>query len=455
MREMATLTTGTQIKALRVVRGLSLRQLAQQARVNAATLSRWETDQRVPSIPELDATLTALEATDIQKRAILRSIHAPRALSKLRTLPDAGADGATGCGDLLWAMRQRKGWTQAQTARCAGVQQAQIARWEAGETWPGNADLHALCYALNASLEEVAALTTQTFAVPTLDKNPLYKRNDEAWGTYARSLLGRPVSEATTPLILICAEQRFLWYAASCPDRQDFALRLMADVYAIHARLHHVLGQPRQATRWAERGLTLARRYARTWKTGKTLHNEKPSYWFGSVLAQAEYWSHNERPAALRQAARLLRDYLPAIRESDPHFTWGQMKVAECIAREDAGEALALGQAVCARSERMNPEEGYNRWSDFCDLALKAGKPAQALHALTRANYWGKQIENRPPNMQARYDLQQAECLWASGDKTGASIALAAARQTIETQQWGYLAADLHRVTALMQKVTG
>jgi len=128
-----TQTVGGQIKGLRQSRGLSLRQLARAAGVSAVTLSRWEAGRNLPGTQELGAVLRELEANGVQKRLILRQMQTPRAVLQLRSLDGTSAFTPLG-GDLLWAMRQRRGWTQAETARVAGVTQAQVARWEHGDT---------------------------------------------------------------------------------------------------------------------------------------------------------------------------------------------------------------------------------------------------------------------------------------------------------------------------------
>ena len=120
----------------RTRRGWGINALALQAGVSPSTISRWEAGTTRPGIPELEAVLTVLGVEPDEMRNALRSLSAPRALRKLRQMePGAGVPPPM-AGDLLWAMRKRKNKTQTETARAAGVTQAQIARWEKGEAWP-------------------------------------------------------------------------------------------------------------------------------------------------------------------------------------------------------------------------------------------------------------------------------------------------------------------------------
>src|SRR5262245_45588361 len=108
---------GAQLWELRTVSGFSLGQLAQKAGVSKAALSQWETGKRQPRVAELEATLDALNANAAQRARIFACIKAPRAIRHLRrNAPDPALGAPPTCGDLLRAMRLRKGWTQELTA---------------------------------------------------------------------------------------------------------------------------------------------------------------------------------------------------------------------------------------------------------------------------------------------------------------------------------------------------
>lgn len=116
---MQPTTVGSALARLRHDAGFSQSTLSRLADVSNSTLSRWERGTHLPSLPELDAVFAALHADDRQRAAILELMPAPRGLRRLRET-QGGALPPNG-GDLLWAMRQRKGCTQAEIARAVGV----------------------------------------------------------------------------------------------------------------------------------------------------------------------------------------------------------------------------------------------------------------------------------------------------------------------------------------------
>lgn len=454
----ASPSAGDEIQRLRVARGLSLRGLAQQAGVSAAALSRWEAGKRTPSIPELEAVLTALDVPDQQRRAILSRIDAPRAVQRLRELTETSVDAYNGGGELLWAMRQRKGWTQAQTAKAAGVTQAQVARWERGDAWPGTEDLLRLCGCLDAHAEETAALTrrdggeARRSAGGLLFSHKLPQQGDRTqWTDYVSRLLRHPPPEAVAPLTFIGVQQRLSLLAA----QHDFAAGLLPDVYAIHARYCLHRKQVRQATQWAERGLGLVRQ----WRSVRAVGVGGRALFFGNVLALASSAGISKRPAELRRAGKLLEDWLPAMRQASEtrdadrtvsataHHAWGQMVRAENLHLLGyTSEALACAQSSCDEAERLCPGEGFMRLCDFTRLLCAARQPERGLHALNRGESLIPESEICP-STRARLHLLKADCLRLLGDTQNASDLVRLAEQLIVQNRLRDLHEDLHRVT--------
>jgi transcriptional regulator with XRE-family HTH domain len=156
---------GTFLRGLRTMRGLSVRGLAQQARLSPSTLSRWEGGRTLPRLPELDAVLEALEVTPSAHARALALLNAPRAVVRVRQ--EAQRQAALAglehwppvSGDLLRALRLRAGRTLVQVSQAVGVSESAASAWERNEKWPSAEHLHALCWFLGASEAEIAALT--------------------------------------------------------------------------------------------------------------------------------------------------------------------------------------------------------------------------------------------------------------------------------------------------------
>lgn len=163
---------GSYIRELRIGQRLNTAVLAQKAGIRRATLSEWQSGKRQPRLPELDAVLNALNASDTQKRKAREFLRTPTQIMRLREATDEKqrelievAGTAPHGGDLIRAMRLRKGWTQATLAEKMGVSQATIVRWERAEGWLDTASLHTLCYLLGAHEGELTALTVGRFSL--------------------------------------------------------------------------------------------------------------------------------------------------------------------------------------------------------------------------------------------------------------------------------------------------
>ena len=149
---------GPYLKRLRQLRRLTQLEWADKCGVTRMTLWRWESGQSVPREYELQAALAALEvslpgrrrAFALREEARARHLHvsaAPREQSFVHR------------GDLLRALRGRRGWTQEQAAQAGGVRRHMLTRWERFEAWPSADRIHALAYALGARENELLALT--------------------------------------------------------------------------------------------------------------------------------------------------------------------------------------------------------------------------------------------------------------------------------------------------------
>ena len=146
---------GEELRALRLARGLSARALGGLAGVSTTSVSSWEQGARAPRGAPLARLLDALEADE---RTRARLLHAAEpAFARVELAPTRlGAPPAAGM--VIRGMRLRRGTSQADLARTIGATQSTVARWESGELSPSTESVHALCFALGASVEECLAL---------------------------------------------------------------------------------------------------------------------------------------------------------------------------------------------------------------------------------------------------------------------------------------------------------
>ena len=197
-------------------------QAAQQAGIHRATLDRWEKGRAQPYLPELTALLSALDASEPQKRQALGLMDSPRAARQARSeiaqiAEQSGMGSLPNGGDLLCALRMRRGLSLEEAALRLQISGRTLRRWEKMEAWPSLGQLHRLCYALEAHEEEIVALTVGRFSQkPRLKKNSL-----EAMQERLAELLTLENASADTPFLswLFCKWKRMrgLWRSARKP----------------------------------------------------------------------------------------------------------------------------------------------------------------------------------------------------------------------------------------------
>ncbi len=410
--------------ALRRSRGLSLRRLAQSAGVSHDALGAWERGERLPRLPELEAALAALGVAPAERLRLIALLPVPRALRRARTTDAAetgrwaGAAGPLpGGGDLLRAMRSRRGLTQAEAARAAGVGQGRLALWERSEDWPATERLHRLCFALGASAEETAALTGGHGALPAWDE----AEDAEAWSYRAGAAspedpVGRLIkgvyfrSDALRDLRSLSLE-RALWLRAQDNDAFRFHLH---DAYAYRARAMMDEGRYSEIGAYAERTLGLARQgYGRS------------QFWAWGVIASAKAL----RRRACRQPAALLAA-MAGQAEPGESQAWLLSELAAAMAEagkaEEAMRASAQAQVMAARAPE--PEELLFRRRDHAALLVTLGRHGEALDVLETSSG----LSRFGADPMVRHHLLAADCHLGLGNADAAWSCLEPALSLIE-----------------------
>jgi transcriptional regulator with XRE-family HTH domain len=344
---------------MRTARGWSLGQLAQQAGVHKSALSRWEAGERLPRVPELETTLTALEATAAQRALVYAGMEAPRALRRLNALEKGSRLSAPPAAcDLLRAMRSRGGWTQAQVAQRLGVGQNTVARWERGERLPSAEQMQALCFALSAQEEEIVALTTGRFA-----QAPEEMPADRQQVLESMNVLLYDASADLVDLRFLMLE-RGLWQQAMQDER---AYSLLAAVLAAHAHYASLYERWEEVKTLAERALALT-----------PPEEPTPSYTLRAALKLAEASVYGGFRLAPERGLSLLKAWLP--RSSETLYTsWILSDMGEYLALAGQFEsAVELG----AKAVRITEHDQEMRRVDLGRLLLFAGRPGEALDQL-------------------------------------------------------------------------
>lgn len=219
------LRLGAELKNLRQQRGLSLSQLSRLAQIAKPTLQNWEHDRSVPRGPALDRFLRALEVPTSKAAQLIAAASPRHAHLRLDRSP-LGVP--VNLGFVLREMRKQRGLTQSEVARRIGVTQSALAKWESGGSRPSKETVHALAFALGASVEEAVALAatqeTETPAVPSdLDE--------------ALAMPGAPLPLAQ---VVSLGREAEVWRRAAKDRRWELVL---ASVLAFRANRFGYLGQ--------------------------------------------------------------------------------------------------------------------------------------------------------------------------------------------------------------------
>lgn len=147
----------TALRNLRRSQGLTLDDVSRQTGFSKAALSAWENGTRHPRGPALGRLLDVL-ARDPRTKARLLHLADPQQARLVLANSHLGAQ--VDVGMVLRVMRERRGIVQADLAARIGVTQATVSRWEVGDLTPSTEAIHALAFALGASVEEALALAS-------------------------------------------------------------------------------------------------------------------------------------------------------------------------------------------------------------------------------------------------------------------------------------------------------
>jgi transcriptional regulator with XRE-family HTH domain len=388
-------------------RGLSQGGLARNAGVSTSTLSRWEAGRRQPSMPELERVLAALRVPEPQRLAALKAVQAPRALISVQ---EQAGDSPPVTGDLLRAMRLRRGWTQAALASRIGVRQGMLAKWERSQDWPGAERLQALCYELGAHPQELAALTSGRLWLKGAAEIEETSAERIYWSP-------RPLRE-----LRFLAAEAHLWELSL---RRPQARSWLCTAYCFHVRALMEAERFVEVGPYVERVLSLARQG----------HGGDEDCWCWAVLAAAGAQARGGRPRHFRSASRLLSDGLEAV-QAPSNKAWMMSELGMSLARQGQAEAaVATSARACDLAARAQGPEDLFRWRDHARILAYLGRYGEALAALEKAS----PLADLYADTRVRHRLLEAECLRGIGERAAAEACLSAAASVVDADGLSYL----------------
>jgi transcriptional regulator with XRE-family HTH domain len=354
-------TLGAYLLQLRQARGISPTQLAARSHVSRSTLYNWESGQRLPRLQELEAVLRALDATAAQAQSALTLLQAPRAQKRLQEMEKLPISMPNG-GDLLRALRLRRGWTQGQAAAAVQVSQPTLARWERGDAWPGQEILLKLCFCLGARQAEITALTPGPYS---LSGNGLRGEEKVTVESLEASLSGLeaqlkdPEYYPLGDMFYLNLEAQAITLARKTLQAQILLARIMME----HAGYLGQRCQPAEAGRVAEKAVALLPRQGEQWNALRVSGDMYRAVW--------KY--------PIREHSRILSHWLGRALDTR-HRSWVMGQIASSIMEQGDGEtALEIKREIMALAKRAGDAASYQRQlNSYAETLVQVGRGAEA-----------------------------------------------------------------------------
>ena len=329
--------------------GYGVQAAARSAGIDKRSVLDWEADRFRPSGPALDRLLTVLRVSERERAELL-----------VRGAPDyaRGALASTvlgapvGAGEVLRAIRIRRGETQAQVARRLDVAQGTLARWENDGRTPDPELVERLLTTLQATIEERDAFAAVPWTTPDGESLQSVEARIRAVA-HALPLLLRNVA-----LLGLEAE---LWRKAARDREVDPLLTRTIATRAQQSLLRGDLGDIEGLRRRALRLAALTRR---------------PDPAVAAVYAAC--WVGQRRPGGALPAARTLARWAGNL--DDPELrTWLLSAHAIAVSRtEEAESGIALLEDLDRQAaDRSWADVLYHRL-DLAEGLLLAGQAERA-----------------------------------------------------------------------------
>ncbi len=396
---------------MRQQRRLTLGQLALRAGVSKSTLSRWEAGTHWPRIPECLRVVDALGVTPSEQRNVLSLLDTPRAIIALRENTTSAL--GLSLGDLLHSLRLRTGKTQTDVARATGVSRSLVAHWEKDDARPTAEQLQLAAYALGASGEEIAVLSTRTLA-----ETPLPMSREALLDRYAHAPFWAPdATEASDRLFLLTllgGAGRLL--RAGKADPGDMAL--IVSNFGDHAEMYHNDLQARDFYR--RRALALAK------DAREPIHFHLVTSIRGLLDAKAN-------PKPLRERLSSAIAWQPRL-QSRAGQAYLLSFLAGAMAAEAPELALPMGDLYCSLVAD-DPDEYPCRLHDRGNLLRKCGRAAESVAYLAA-------LKPQDTYREGLVQMDMARGLMELGAKAEASRCLAKAKQILAGKESALLLSE-------------
>lgn len=368
---------GELLRTLRKNRGFSQEQLAVQARVTVRTLQYWEANQQQPRDVELESVLKALQTTP-QDRARVYALLTEQRIVRLGANMTPGSDVPTsllgplpGIGDLLRALRVRRGWTQEQLAAEMQINRVTVIRWEATRMLPFEEDMQRLCLLLQAAPEEQAALQARRLSPSSWPHQLTLEACREQFELLLQIRSGDALLMPLADLHMLALKRQLRFLLSQSSE----ALLLLAKLETHHSWWLYMHGRTPEACAGNWRALNLTR-----WKRGTE------EIWTPALNLLSAHAAGGV--CGPENAVRLLHPWLRLLSASSRLYLLCDMALYAGLAQQPEEAASFLKQAQQTLhdfSKADQAKDWYYHWyyrMTHARVLLSGGRPYEALERL-------------------------------------------------------------------------
>jgi transcriptional regulator with XRE-family HTH domain len=363
----------------------------------------------------LESVLKALEAAPQERTQIYARLTEPRSVRLApRVVPTSLLGSLPGIGDLLRAMRVRRGWTQEQFAEEMRVSRATVIRWEATRTLPSEEDMERLCGTLHAAPEEQAALRARRLSPSSWRPQLTLEECIEQVEILRQVRSGEGSLMPIVDLYTLALKRQLRFLLGQSSE----ALRRLAQMEVQHGWWLYMHGRAAEACAGNWRALNLVRGA-----------HAPETFWVNALNLLAAHAANGARGP--EKAVRLLSPWLPQFPASlHPYLLCDLALYAGRAQRhEEAMNFLQRAQkAMSGRSKESAEAQGSAHWyvrMTTARVLLSGGKPVEALDWFPEENVAG---DGRIHEL-----LVWAEAYLAAGEKNQASRYLSEAQTLLAT----------------------
>ena len=401
-------TFGQYLRELRKRQGLTQNKLAQMAQVSPRTLTYWESDSFTPREQELKAALDALKISP-QEEARLLGMTAGRGEKMFRenvTLTQSLSNmPLPGAGDLLAALRVRKGLPRRETASLLGVSESTLGRWENNRIEIPDSILPQAQTVLKASQREIKALRNR-LTLPLEDDGgafSLARYERQAAEFAARRFL---TGVGVTDLDALALQRRFWLQAMEYPEARKPLARVTRD-YAVWLVSQNRRGEVRQQAQYA------LNFYSKEPQTDASLAGVL------NLLSWCEAFGPQRKP---HLGAKLFQSWLPRLTHPENQIHALADVSLYTAMSGDAELAIRYFRQACRVCEGLREAtEAVLHYLQitFARLLLLEGKPQEACAALAPLV---SDTESVPADMNLNHALIITEILLSAGERSRAEM---------------------------------